>query len=120
MADRDTCERIATEMRRLDRDHPRWYLVETIGALIDAGIIQPGVPQTTAVREPVDPDAALANLRGYINRWITNPGGLTEQDVTDMIDQCDALDQWLTTGGKLPGGWSRPPAQERNEEPHGS
>jgi hypothetical protein len=42
MADQQTCERIATELRKAGRDNPHWYLSETVGALLDAGIILPG------------------------------------------------------------------------------
>jgi hypothetical protein len=42
VADRQTCERIATELRKAGRDNPYWYLAETVGALLDAGIIAPG------------------------------------------------------------------------------
>jgi hypothetical protein len=51
----------------------------------------------------MDPDKALQTLRAYV-------AGVSEGDQPEHLEMCEqfqALDEWLSKGGFLPGPWQR-------------
>lgn len=61
----------------------------------------------------MDPNAALAEIRGIIHRITTGNGGqwqgedLKRQDRDRLVDLVEGLDGWLSAGGFLPSAWER-------------
>lgn len=57
---------------------------------------------------PIDPTVALAELRALIfaAQKLIN-GRPADDEFQAVIDQFDALDEWLSKGGMLPEQWAR-------------
>jgi hypothetical protein len=59
----------------------------------------------------MDPDKTLDEIRQAVRRLTTPTGEVTFQaldDVRALVDNIEALDEWLTGGGFLPDEWSTP------------
>lgn len=52
----------------------------------------------------MDPNETLADLR---NMFSLSHGDMETADVAAIRDRFDALDEWLSKGGFLPGDWNQ-------------
>ena len=56
----------------------------------------------------MDPDAALAQMRGAIETlWAAKSSVAATAAADHVAEYAAALDQWLSRGGFLPAAWSR-------------
>ena len=58
----------------------------------------------------MDPNEVLKDIRGFIRKSYDSIGGhdeKTDPDLVEVVALCEALDTWLTMGGKLPRDWEK-------------
>lgn len=55
----------------------------------------------------MDPNTCLEELRKLLAKYKQQKDQLDETDVQDLVIRAEALDDWMSKGGAMPGAWTR-------------